>query len=491
MTDVLVSAPGLAGEASPGGKADSPNSAWLRALERSARLGREPGLTLPILVDEVAARHGARPALLSSEQSFSYAALAARARSYARWALWQGIGAGDVVGLMMRNCPEYAAIWLGITRVGGIVALLNTNQVADALVHAVAAAAPVQLIIGVEFVAAVAPIRDRLPATLRIWVRGAAADGMDELDAEIEGDRDGPLPTALATPALRDTALYIYTSGTTGLPKAARVSHCRIMQWSLWFVGADERRARGPDLQLPADVPQRSAASWRSARCCWRRVGGAAGEVLGAANSGTMCARWDCTLFQYIGELCRYLVNAPPHPARRAHRLRLACGNGLRAEIWEKFRARFAIPRILEFYAATEGNVSLFNVEGKPGAIGRVPPFWRIAFPAALVRSTSRRRTGARRRTASAALRAPARSARPRADRANGRYGGAASRAMPMPTLPREEDPARRVRAGRRLVPHRRPDAQGREAAISISSTASATPSAGRARMSPPSKWPR
>jgi fatty-acyl-CoA synthase len=65
--------------------------------------------------------------------------------------------------------------------------------------------------------------------------------------------------------------------------------------------------------------------------------------------------------------------------------LRLAVGNGLRGDIWETFAARFAIPRILECYAATEGNFSLFNVEGKPGAIGRIPPLLAHRFPASIV----------------------------------------------------------------------------------------------------------
>jgi fatty-acyl-CoA synthase len=94
----------------------------------------------------------------------------------------------------------------------------------------------------------------------------------------------------------------------------------------------------------------------------------------------------DCTLFQYIGELCRYLTEAPPHPRERAHRLRLAIGNGLRPEVWPRFAARFAIPRILEFYAATEGNVNLFNFDGRPGAVGRVPWFLKRRFPIAIVR---------------------------------------------------------------------------------------------------------
>ncbi len=84
---------------------------------------------------------------------------------------------------------------------------------------------------------------------------------------------------------------------------------------------------------------------------------------------------WNCTLFQYIGELCRYLVQSPPHPKETEHRLRLCCGNGLRADVWDVFKSRFQIPELLEYYAATEANFSLYNCEGRPGAIGRIPPF--------------------------------------------------------------------------------------------------------------------
>jgi acyl-CoA synthetase (AMP-forming)/AMP-acid ligase II len=93
----------------------------------------------------------------------------------------------------------------------------------------------------------------------------------------------------------------------------------------------------------------------------------------------------DCTLFQYIGELCRYLVNSPPNAKETQHRLRLCCGNGLRSDVWETFQEPFQIPQIFEFYAATEANFSLYNCEGKPGAIGRIPPFRAHRFPVALV----------------------------------------------------------------------------------------------------------
>jgi fatty-acyl-CoA synthase len=104
-----------------------------------------------------------------------------------------------------------------------------------------------------------------------------------------------------------------------------------------------------------------------------------------ASQFWTDVYNWDCTIFQYIGELCRYLLASKADPLDHAHTLRLACGNGLQKDVWEAFQARFKIPQILEFYAASEGNLSLYNVEGKPGAIGRIPPFLTKHFRAAII----------------------------------------------------------------------------------------------------------
>src|SRR6185437_9821497 len=73
-------------------------------------------------------------------------------------------------------------------------------------------------------------------------------------------------------------------------------------------------------------------------------------------------------------------------PMESVHALRIACGNGLRPEVWEPFQSRFKIPRILEYYASTEGNFSLYNCEGRPGAIGKIPSFLAHRLPVALLR---------------------------------------------------------------------------------------------------------
>ena len=355
----------------------STNRAWLRALEMTAGIDSAPHRTLPAAVEEWMAR-GEAPALLSDGASLDYRQLGESANRHARWALAQGIAKGDVVCLMLGNCPDYAAIWLGITRIGGVVALINTNLSGPSLAHCIAVAAPRLVIADASHATAIAEAG--IAAEL-IRIHGAALAPYARLDADAfssEALQAGEQRMV----TLKDPALLIYTSGTTGLPKAAHVSHHRVMMWSHWFAGLT---GAGPSDRLYNCLPM------------YHSVGGvvAVGAMLAAGGSVVLrekfsatafwddIARWDCTIFQYIGELCRYLLKAPG--PTRPHSLRLAVGNGMNGDVWRAFQERFAIPHILEFYAATEGNFSLYNVEGKPGSIGRIPPFLAHRFAAALV----------------------------------------------------------------------------------------------------------
>ena len=360
---------------------------WVRALEATAPIVANPHRLLPGIIEQMAQTCGEAPALLSAGENLTYRELAARANVFARWALDQGLAKGETVCLMMPNRPEYLAIWLGLTRVGVVVALINTNLRGSTLAHCIDIVASKHVIAAAEFSAEVRSALAQRMRTPKIWTHGGGGGGeFERIDRAVEQFSGAPLaPAECRDVTTADRALLIYTSGTTGLPKAVNVSHRRVMKWSLWFAGLMNT---GPDDRMYDCLP------------LYHSVGGvvATGAVLVRGGSVLISEKFsaqqfwddvvdgDCTLLQYIGELARYLVNAPKHPRERAHRLRICCGNGLRADVWEKFQERFAIPRVLEFYAATEGNVSLYNVEGHVGAIGRFPPFLAHRFPLALVK---------------------------------------------------------------------------------------------------------
>jgi fatty-acyl-CoA synthase len=381
MNDVTSAASARAAQS-----AGSSAQGWLRALELTKPIAAHPTRTLPVIVDELADKFGDAPALLSEREAFSFRVLAERSNRYARWALANGVDKGDVVCLLMPNRPEYMAIWLGVTRVGGVVALLNTNLVGASLAHCIDIVAPKHIIVDAELADAFAGAQGQVTTDPRIWLHGASGPDASDIALEVAALSGDKLTDGECRPlTVADRALYIYTSGTTGLPKAAVVNHYRLLIWSLWFAGMMDTR---PDDRMYNCLPMYHSIGGVVATGAVLVNGGAVviRDKFSASRLWDDIARWDCTLLQYIGELCRYLVHSPPHPLERAHRLRLCCGNGLRGDVWTAFKDRFAIPRILEFYAATEGNVTLFNYDGKPGAIGRIPSFLAHRSPTALVR---------------------------------------------------------------------------------------------------------
>ena len=369
-------------------RAPSALNAWIRALERTASLSRDPQATFPALIGQLAVRFECAPALRDPSITISYRALADRINRYARWARAEHLVPGETICLLMENCAEYLAIWLGLTRAGLTIALINTNLTGEALAHSIRIVSPRALIVGPEFGERIAAIRPHLERTIAIWQHGDDEHQHPlRLDHAVALLPSHPLdPGECPLPSLRDRALYIFTSGTTGLPKAAIVSHFRVMQWTHWFCG------------LMAITPQDCMYDCLP---LYHSVGGVVAAGAPLVGGATVVLRerfsasrfWQdvieerCTLFQYIGELCRYLLASSPQEDEHKHNIRLACGNGLRKDVWIPFQNRFRIPRILEYYASTEGNVSLYNCEGKPGSIGRVPPMLAHRYPIALIRT--------------------------------------------------------------------------------------------------------
>ena len=358
----------------------------LRTLWMLRKVKPDARRTIVDVVEGHARRTPHAPAIFYLDQVMDYAALDARANRYANWAIAQGIKSGDCVGLLMENRPDFICAWLGLFKAGAAAALVNTNQRGAALVHSLEAVGVKHLIAGAELAQCFEDARSLFTSPPRLWVQGATENEKSDLDAALAAAGDAPPPkSARAATVGKSRAFYIYTSGTTGLPKAANFSHMRMLFMMTGFVGALKPTARD---RIYDPLPLYHATGGVCAVGMAFMVGGAL-VIKRKFSLGEFWAdihKYDATIFAYIGELCRWLLNAPPGVHEQDHKLRAITGNGLRAEIWESFQKRFAIPRVVEFYGANEGNVSMLNYDGTVGAVGRVPEYMEWVLPTRVVR---------------------------------------------------------------------------------------------------------
>lgn len=357
----------------------------IRTQRRIKDLTPDGSTTFADVFEQVVEKSASNVAIYFEDETYTYRDLDDAANKYAHWALAQGLKPGDAVALLMENRPQYLMAWIGLVKAGAVVALINNNLQGHALAHSLNISNAKHLILGGELVDSYSAIQDRLDRPMSAWVTGAKAQGYEDLDAAL-----GAQPSTLVPADTRkdmktsDVALYIYTSGTTGNPKAANISHLRALTMMQAFSAALNAK---PNDRMYVVLPLYHSAGGICAVGTTLMVGG--GLIIRRKFSATQfwedCRKYDATMFQYIGELCRYLLNVPPQRSDKKHKLRICVGNGLRPEIWPAFQKRFKLPRIVEFYGATEGNVALVNYDGKVGAVGRIPGYLKKQFPVCIV----------------------------------------------------------------------------------------------------------
>jgi len=332
--------------------------------------------TLADVWEQAVDRYDQKPSVLFEGKSMSFREMDALANRFAHWGTSVGLKKGDVVALYMHNRPEFIAFWVGMTKIGVITALVNYNVRGKPLIHSIGVSGAKMVVTGNEAAEAIEEIAVNLrQENMKIFNLGDKSLGFaTHLDPLVASCSDKRPPRSLRKGlGMSDKALLIYTSGTTGLPKAATITHLRFYLAGMGFVASFLITAK--------DIVY----------CClplYHSAGGMLGVGMMMTSGASLvlrdkfslkqfwgvCREYRCTVIQYIGELCRYLCQAPPRVTDSNNDVRIAIGNGLRPEIWPTFQSRFGIPEIGEFYGSTEGNVSILNHstdKASQGTLGR------------------------------------------------------------------------------------------------------------------------
>uniref|UniRef100_A0A1L8DYU4 Very long-chain fatty acid transport protein n=1 Tax=Nyssomyia neivai TaxID=330878 RepID=A0A1L8DYU4_9DIPT len=353
------------------------------------------GWTVGHVFNSIVQKHPNKVALQIDDHVMTFQDVNNLSNKVANYFIALGFYRGDTIALMMENKPEYGCIWLGLSKIGVITALINTNLRKEVLLHSIRIANAKAVIVGSELIDAIEEIRkeqdiSKLPIyqhhdPMQVRQHVPQLPGTIALtDALNAASADLPMKE-MDKGKVADKLVYIYTSGTTGLPKAAVITNARYMFFVLgcgFMVGVRQSDVIYNPLPL------------------YHTAGGMVGlgtvflmgtttvlrKRFSASNFWTDCIKAKATAAQYIGEICRYLLSMPDKPDDTKHTVRVMFGNGLRPQIWQQFVARFNIQDIGEVYGSTEGNSNLANIDNKVGAVGFVPIYAEYLYPVTLIK---------------------------------------------------------------------------------------------------------
>lgn len=313
------------------------------------------------------------------QKSYTFAQLNKTACNYANLLKSKGLQRDDTVAILMENRAETVAVWLGCLKIGAVSAWMNYNLKRDSLQKCLCETSAKAIFTTNDF----AEEAEALSAELN----GLPVYNVDSLPTSMPDDCAATEPDLPNPPGPRNPICLVFTSGTTGLPKAAVIKQFRFIymayggRYAFGIKPNDRIYICLPMYHSSAGIMGIGQAVLNGATCIIK-------TKFSASSFWKDCVAYNCTVAQYIGETCKYLLRTEICSEEKQHKIRLMVGNGLRSQIWIPFKQRFRIEKIMEFYASTEGTVNLSNFTGKKGACGFLPihAFTQRFFPVRLLK---------------------------------------------------------------------------------------------------------
>ena len=350
----------------------------LKGLGYLLKSDKSEALSIGLFLEQNAERWPHHTALLFEDRTWDYASFNGWVNRWSNYFREQGIGKGDVVALLMENRPEVLCAVAALVKLGAVSALINTNQRGEALRHSLNLCSPKAFVVGEELFAAFSEVKPSLDGALATtyYVHDTGEADLPDSVLDLVGlteESSSANPGTTGEVTLGDPCFYIYTSGTTGLPKASIMTHLRWMKACAGIGLCALALKPGEVIYVPLPLYHNNALSvgWSAAL-----VGGAGIAIrrkFSASQFWEDTRKFNAVAFCYIGELCRYLMNQPSRPDDADNPVRRIAGNGLRPDLWDGFKARFGVPEVFEFYAASEGNVGFVNLFNLDRTVGMCP----------------------------------------------------------------------------------------------------------------------
>jgi long-chain acyl-CoA synthetase len=323
--------------------------------------------TLPELLQARAHELGDAPFLRSASASWSYRDLADRVGETAAGLRRLGVGPGDVVGVVLRNAPEYLEIWWAILWLGAVFNPVNPDLTAREAVHILGDSGAMTVVCDEQTTTALEAHRGELPMVSQVVTVDL---GDSDPLAALRGAGTVPVAEVLA-PA--DLAALVYTSGTTGRPKGAMLTHANFLA-DAWMLAELLPIGRGDVLGMVLPLFHVNAQVVTTVVPLLLGAEVAMWERFSASSFWATVAKFEPVTFSAVPTMLAALLHAPGAEAAETNTLRFViCGAApLSPALFRRFEQKFGVA-VLEGYGLTEGTCcSTLNPFLGPRKIGSI-----------------------------------------------------------------------------------------------------------------------
>ncbi len=326
--------------------------------------------------EETVTKFGSNNFIYFENEKWTYNQTNEAANVLANKLIDDGVEHGDRVVLFMENRPNFIISILALNKIGAIGVLINTSLTGNPLIHCINSSNSKKCIVGAELASSLEEVLGEVNVKNKsdiYWVKDGSnyecPEWASDLDKLIDRSKSNNLSITNKVTA-KDTAFYIFTSGTTGVPKAALFPNAKIIAASV-NISKGGYRIDSSDCMYNC-LPLYHSTGLMLGLCACVQVGAATfiRRKFSASAFWKEAKQFNTTAFVYVGELCRYLSFQEMSEEEVNNPISKMVGNGLRPDLWDCFRNRFNVERIVEIYGASEGNALFMNLLNKDETIG-------------------------------------------------------------------------------------------------------------------------
>jgi crotonobetaine/carnitine-CoA ligase len=264
-----------------------------------------------------------------------------------------GVRKGDKVNLHLPNRPEFLFLWFGLAKIGAVMMPSNPVSTVDEMVYLLGHSESVLSFTLAEHLPTVRAAQASCPLLREVVVCGPRPA---EPDARHFDDLVEAQPSALQERVPLhplDEAAILYTSGTTAKPKGVLVTHANYI-WVGEVVSKGMRM--GPEDRHLVVMPYFHGNAQYYSTMSSLVVGGSIAVMhrFSASRYFEQAHRHETTVSSFFAAPIRMILNQPPKPTDRDHRMRLIiyAQNITEAQLAE-WHERFNAP-LMQIYGMTE-----------------------------------------------------------------------------------------------------------------------------------------